>query len=153
MTYNVGFDFDGVIHKSVTKADMFGQRHPSIPFDKIPDTPFSQIIDLIKIYHANKYNIYIITARPSIYKNLIKNTIIKFGLNKYISDSRIITTGDSHNGDKVETLEKLNIIDFYDDSIIIFKSIKKAKNRNMLKKLKNCYLTIPENNEIIKLNI
>ena len=55
---NVGFDFDGVIHTEVTKADKYGQRHP-ICFNN-PKTKFDKIIKLINLYHKNNYNIYII---------------------------------------------------------------------------------------------
>ena len=151
--YNVGFDFDGVIHTNVTLHDKYGQRHPSIPFNNIPTHPFNKIIKLIKLYHLQNCNIYIITARSSHSKHVINKTLEQFGLNKYISENNIITTGDTHNGDKIHILEDLNINDFYDDSIKIFKSIIKAKNCYKLKKLKNCYMTIPEKNKIIKLNI
>ena len=48
--YNVGFDFDGVIHRNVSKPDKNGQRHPSIPFNQIPSSKFDIIIDLIIRY-------------------------------------------------------------------------------------------------------
>ena len=47
----------------------------------------------------------------------------------------------------------LNINDFYDDSPKIFKSISMGKKRNLLKNLKNCYLTRPELNKISRLYI
>ena len=150
---NVGFDFDGVIHINVTKSDHNGQRHPSIPFNMIPTKPFHKIIDLIKIYHEYKYNIFIITARTSKSKSIINETLQKFGISDIISHDNIITTGDMYNGDKTRVLDKLNIIDFYDDSMCIFKSIEIAKKNNRLINLKNCYMTIPENNKIIKLHI
>ena len=151
--YNVGFDFDGVIHINVTQSDRYGQRHPSIPYNEIPNDPFYRILNLIKLYHAYDYNIYIITSRNSSSKQLIEDTIDKFNLSKFICSDNIITTGDKYNGDKVEILEKFNITDFYDDSIKIFKSIIIAKNNNKLDKLSNCYMTIPEKNKIIRLNI
>ena len=153
MSYNVGFDFDGVIHIDVTKHDNFGQRHPSIPFNHIPSNPFNKIINLIKLYYKYNCKIYIITARNSHSKDIIFDTLHKFNINKYISKDNIITTGDTYNGSKIEMLEKLNIHDFYDDSIKIFNSIVNAKKNNKLKKLKNCYMSIPEKNKIIKLTI
>ena len=151
--YNVGFDFDGVIHIDVTPHDNYGQRHPSIPFHHIPSNPFNKIKKLIKFYHSYDCNIYIITARTSRSKQVINKTLEQFGLNKFIPEQNIITTGDTYNGDKIDILEQLNIYDFYDDSIKIFKSIIDAKNKNRLKNLKNCYMTIPEKNKIIKLTI
>jgi acid phosphatase class B len=152
MSYNVGFDFDGVIHTNVTPHDKYGQRHPSIPFNKIPSQPFYKILKLIKLYYLHNCNIYIITARSSQSKDIIYNTLKNFGIDKYISENNIITTGDTYNGDKIDVLEYLKIIDFYDDSIKIFNSIKNAKNINKLYKLKNCYMTFPEKNKIIKLD-
>lgn len=151
--YNVGFDFDGVIHSDVTPADIDGQRHPNISFYSIPSTPFCKILNLIKIYHEHNYNIYIITARSSKSKEIIKKTLDKFGVSKYIPEQNIITTGDYHNGDKTYILDRLNIVDFYDDSIKIFRSIQNAKKNNMLHNLQNCYMTIPEKNKIIKINL
>jgi hypothetical protein len=151
--YNVGFDFDGVIHTNVTQADIYGQRHPSISFNKVPPSPFYKIINLIKIYNTNNYNIYIITARNSKSKEIIKKTLDIYDISKYIPEKNIITTGDTYNGDKTHILHKLNIVDFYDDSIKIFKSIIDAKKNNLLQNLQNCYMTIPEKNKIIKLKL
>lgn len=149
--YNVGFDFDGVIHRNVTKPDKTGQRHPSIPFNHVPTDKFTVIIDLIKFYKQNNYNCYIITARTSHYKKLIRTTLNNFNIDpNIIPDCNIITTGDT-GGCKNSYLEKLNIRDFYDDSINIFVAIKKAKLENKLRKLKNCYITYPENNIIKKI--
>jgi hypothetical protein len=151
--YNVGFDFDGVIHTDVTPADIHGQRHPNISFHDVPSTPFYKIINLIKLYHEYNYNIYIITARSSRSKQIIKKTLDVFGISQYIPEQNIITTGDSHNGDKTYILDKLNIIDFYDDSIKIFNSILHAKKNNRLNNLHNCYMTLPEKNKIIKIKL
>jgi len=149
--YNVAFDFDGVIHRNVTKPDRTGQRHPSIPFNQIPSSKFDIIIDLIKYYRQNNYNCYIITARTSRCKNLIRHTLNLFGIdNTIIPDCNIITTGDT-GGCKNSYLENLNIRDFYDDSTNIFRSILKAKQQRKLTKLKNCYITYPEHNNIKKL--
>lgn len=150
---SVGFDFDGVIHKNVNMTDRFGQRHPNIPFNSIPFLKFDKIIDLIKIYYKYDYNIYIITARTSNYKSIVRQTLNNFGINEnIISTDNLIFTGDI-GGDKVDILDRLNINDFYDDSPKIFKSILIGKKRNLLKKLTNCYITKPEINKILKINI
>ena len=149
--YNVGFDFDGVIHRNVSKPDKNGQIHPSIPFNQIPSSKFDIIIDLIKFYKNHNYNCYIITARTSHYKKLIRTTLDNFGIDStIIPDYNIITTGDT-GGCKNNYLEQLNICDFYDDSINIFVAIKKEKQQKKLKNLKNCYITYPENNLIKKI--
>lgn len=151
--YNVGFDFDGVIHRNVTKPDKTGQRHPSIPFNKIPQDKFTEIIDLIKFYKKNNYNCFIITARYSSDKHIVRQTLNNFGIDEtIISNDNIITTGDT-GGCKNAYLEKYEIYHFYDDSINIFASIKKAKLNNKLKKLKKCYITNPDNNTIFEIKI
>ena len=113
--YNVGFDFDGVIHSDVTPADIYGQRHPNISFYSISSTPFCKILNLIKMYNEHNYNIYIITTRSSKSKQIIKKTLDNFGVSRYIPEQNIITTADYYNGDKTYVLDRLNIVDFYDD--------------------------------------
>jgi len=154
MSRNVGFDFDGVIHTQVFPVDKNGHRNPYIPLNSIPDIEFTKIIDLIKKYHKHKYNIYIITARGSEYKNVIKLTLKKFGISDIIPESNLYFTGNRiYNGNKIDVLEQLNITDFYDDSIYHFKTIYLAKKQNKLQNLKNCYMTLPENNTILKIKI
>ena len=151
---NVAFDFDGVIHIDVTSTDNYGQRHPTIPFTEPAPNKFIEIIDLIHIYHKYNYNIYIVTARRSESRNIIIKTLINFGVKEFIPDENFYFTGNLElNGDKVSTLEQLKINHFYDDSISHFKSIYNAKKYGNLKNLKNCYLTKPERNEIIKLKL
>jgi hypothetical protein len=119
---SVAFDFDGVIHKNVDMPDRYGQRHPNIPFNRIPHTRFDKIIDIIKIYYKHDYNIYIITARTSHSRNIVRQTLNNFDINEnIISNDNLIFTGDI-GGDKVSILNALNINDFYDDSPKIFKS-------------------------------
>lgn len=146
---NVAFDFDGVIHIEVTLADKNGQRHPIKGLNYIPKTPFNKIIDLIKIYHENGYNIYIITSRNNKSKNIVIHTLSSFKIYHLIK--HIYFTGDTHNGDKTELLEKLNINDFYDDSIYHFKSVINKKRKNKLKNLNRFYLTLPEKNDILRI--
>ena len=73
---NVGFDFDGVIHIDVSKTDEFGNRHPTIPWTSVGINKFDKIIDLIYFYNKHNYNIYIITARTSDSKDIVKQTLI-----------------------------------------------------------------------------
>jgi len=147
---NVAFDFDGVIHKDVGKVDESGNRHPTIPFDKISSNPFIEIIKLIKIYKSVNAMIYILTARGSNYKNLIEKTLNLYSIP--IDKNNIICAGDT-GGDKISYLEKLNINHFYDDSIYHFKKIIHEKRKNKLKKLIKLYLTIPEQNKISEIII
>lgn len=147
---NVGFDFDGVIHKDVGKTDNNGQRHPTIPFNKISSNPFIEIIKLIKVYKKINANVYIITARTSNYKKLIMSSLNKYGVQ--LLDKNIICTGDT-GGDKIQYLEGLNINHFYDDSIYHFRRIIHEKRKNKLQKLIKLYLTIPEQNKIAEIKI
>lgn len=148
MIKNVGFDFDGVIHTDVGQTDKNGFRHPIIPFNNIPKNKFIKILELIKIYKNNNYNIFIITSRLIKHKNVIEKTLNLYGLKDYIPEDNIICTGDI-GGDKINILEKLKITDYYDDSISHIKRI--IKNRKYLTNLKNCYMTFPEKNKIYKI--
>jgi hypothetical protein len=152
---NVGFDFDGVIHVDVTPTSNTGHRHPTIPRNYPAPNKFNEIIDLIHIYHKNNYNVYIITARNSKSRDMVKQTLINYGVSHIIPDENMYFTGDLYgqDGDKVSTLENLNIHHFYDDSIAHFKSIYNAKKNNKLKHLSKCYLTKPEIRKIVKLDI
>jgi hypothetical protein len=152
---NVGFDFDGVIHVDVTPTSETGHRHPTIPRNYPAPNKFNEIIDLIHTYHKYNYNIYIITARNSQSRNMVKQTLINFGVSHMIPDENMYFTGDfnGQDGDKVSTLEHLKIRHFYDDSIAHFKSIYNAKKNNKLMYLNKCYLTRPEVRKIIELNI
>ena len=148
MNKNVGFDFDGVIHKDVGLSDINGQRHPNIPFNDIPKNKFTEILELIKVYKKNNYNIFIITSRLNIHKNIIKKTLDLYNLKDIIPDENIICTGDI-GGEKIQTIHNLKINDYYDDSISHIKDI--IKNRKYLIYLKNCYMTFPEKNTIYKI--
>ena len=153
---NVAFDFDGVIHVDVSPTSKTGNRHPIFP-RHLPFAPnkFEKIINLIHIYHENNYNVFIVTARMSYAKDMIKQTLINYGVKHIIPDHHLYFTGDlnGQDGDKVSTLEHLNIHDFYDDSISHFVSIYNAKKNNQLKNLQNCYLTKPEVEQIVRLDI
>jgi hypothetical protein len=150
MNLNVAFDFDGVIHKDVSKTDKTGNRHPTIPFNEISKNPFQKIIELIKIYKSLNANIYILTARPSLYRDLIIKSLDIYQIP--INKDNIICAGDT-GGDKIEYLERLNINHFYDDSIYHFRRIYEAKKQNKLKYLKKLYLTLPEQNKIAEIKI
>jgi hypothetical protein len=147
---SVAFDFDGVIHKDVGPTDSTGNRHPTIPFHHISSNPFNKVLDLMKLYIKNKWSVYILTARPSTYKNLIKKSLFNYGIE--LPKSNIICTGDT-GGDKVQYLENYFINHFYDDSIAHFKKIRFAKNKNQLKLLKKLYLTKPESDSISEIII
>ena len=152
---NVAFDFDGVIHVDVSPTSQSGNRHPTFPRN-LPAAPnkFKTIIELIHKYHKHNYNVYIVTARMSYAKDMIIQTLINYGVKHIIPDHHLYFTGDlNQNGDKVSTLEQLNIRDFYDDSIYHFVSIYNAKKNNQLRNLKNCYLTKPEVEQIVRLDI
>ncbi len=148
---NVGFDFDGVIHTEVTHTDRNGQRHPEKGLYALPEKPFNKIIKLIKLYHQNKYNIYIITSRTGNSRNIVMKTLFNFGLYDIIKENNIYFAGDMYGGDKGLLIEQLKISEFYDDSIYHFRSIYYKKNS--IKYPKKFYLAIPENNDIIKLKI
>ena len=109
---NIGYDFDGVLHISVTRPDRTGQIHPTPSYRHAPNLliPNRRIINQIKQNHNSGMNVYIVTHRRS--RRSI-NTILSF-LNRtdvglgFINSSNIILS----RGNKGYDLNRLNIIHF-----------------------------------------
>jgi hypothetical protein len=135
-----GYDFDGVLHKTVSQADNTGQRHP------LPNTiyqPFTKIINQIK-NQIKSNKVYIVTGRK---KGL--SEITNFLSSQNLQNLEIYYT---NNSPKSDILKSLKITEFYDDSPIVINEIYNAK----LPDLKKLYLVIPESDnwvEITKNNI
>ena len=132
----IGYDFDGVIHKTVGKPMKNGQRYAIGNDFELND----KIYNVIK--RNNKNNQYIITARPKEDREIINNTLKKFGL-KF--NKIIYTNGNS----KVNSIKKLNINEYYDDSYNVIEDIKFKWNE--LHQLKKLFFVIPEYQKIIQI--
>lgn len=151
---NIGYDFDGVLHISVTKPDPNGQIHPLPNFRHMPNylQPNQKIINQIKSQFQQGNKIFIITARQSI--NSL-NTINTFLSRKDVNLNSIINYNDIilSKGNKGITLAQKNINTFYDDSINILNDIKKF-NPNIRLFLVNPYnLSINPFNNFIHNNV
>ena len=112
----IGFDFDGVLHKSIQDTDENGQRHPFwVSHEKL--VKFEKIIN--KINTLKKTNIIkIISSRPG-------DTIVKFiKADLRLSDANIDVIAGKHN--KVNSVIG-KVIEFYDDSANHLISIMNAK--------------------------
>lgn len=149
----VAYDFDGVIHTDVTDPDIgSGQRHP-INSDSTNNKLFQKICKIIMLNTIeNGNNQYIITARRDTSKN--RNIIEQHLKEIYKLDPRIQTSLPFANIvfskiSKSIDIEFHKINDFYDDSCNIINEIK--SNFDKLFNLNKLYLTIPENENIIRI--
>jgi len=161
----IGFDFDGVIHKSVTIPDLNGQRHPDTKTKDVDLIKNDQIFSKIEEYLNAGHDIEIISSRwdqSIIMPYLLKHSVI---CNSHASQ---ITVNNSAKGlKKHEIVVMSGISEFYDDSINVLTDImlflRTIKGIMTLKKL---FLVRPElndfievisiaqlDNELIKLNI
>jgi hypothetical protein len=130
------YDFDGVIHKSVTPPDVYGQRN-ELPIKNY--TPFTKIINQIKNQQLTN-KVYIITAR-----DLGDPKPLEYLTEHNLSNLEIYYT---NNQDKSEIIKKLKITEFYDDSILRINQTYDA----ILPNLKKLYLVIPETDNWIEIN-
>lgn len=143
----IGFDFDGVLHTDVTSPDIEQQRHPTSL--KPPLKPFVLTIDLIKRYISAGNIVYIVTAHSprTIVTNLIKSHLDQYGLS-ILSDKIYYTFG----ADKSNTLNKLKINIFYDDSCLRIRQIYRRMLDQKLPHMKHLYLAVPEKEKFIEIN-
>ena len=138
---NIGYDFDGVLHMSVTAPDQEGQRHPlSI---NGPYQIFNEIIDKIIRDIHNGNQIFIITARTK------SKTSIN-AINDHIKSSKLypyrdqITILFSAGQPKINLLNEYGINTFYDDSCLRIKELYHAKLNNQLPLLTQIYFVNPD---------
>lgn len=121
----IGYDFDGVLHTSVTRPDSTGQIHPlnHLRYSPYQLTPNYIIINKIKNQINQGHIIYIITHRVS---QASLDTIIKFlsrnDINLHIRRDRILLV----TGNKGIHLNRYNITTFYDDSTNVLNDINRS---------------------------
>ena len=143
---NYGYDFDGVLHISVTQPDKTGQRHAKIWYGPYhaetwygPYKPFKKIIEKIKNNLSDGDNVYIITARSSDSQPTI---------NKFLEDNNLSELKDkvyyTDNQDKTVVLNNLQINEFYDDSCLRINELSSKMKNNLLPHLKKLYFVEPE---------
>ncbi len=130
-----GYDFDGVLHVSVTKPSTNGQRHALLSGVIVP---FNEMIKKIKTELSSGNEIYIITAwrEPQDYmRSLLKGN----GLSE-LTDRIVCTNGEN----KVKYIRDLKVNEFYDDSANVLNIIKEAKMKGLLPDLQKLFHVIPE---------
>ena len=138
MNKKISYDFDGVLHVSVTKPDPNGQIHPlrSVMYSANKLIPNMTVINLIKKQIDEGIRIYIITHRTSKQSfNVIKKFLSRtdIGLNNIKSNDIYLVYGNKGN-----VLNKHNIKTHYDDSINVLNAIKE-KYSNIKLNLVNPY--------------
>lgn len=149
LSKNIGYDFDGVLHLSVTKADESGQRHPISLYG--PYQIFNKIVDQIERDIIDGHKIYIITARSNtkFSYNAIKNHLVRTKLHPYIEQIDILfAAGQSKTG----LLKKYVINTFYDDSCLRIIELYNAKKNNELPFLTQMFFVNPDDCSIILVN-
>ena len=145
----IGYDFDGVIHKSVQKENDIGLREATIDnLDEFIKNIFTEIINIIKKYNKLGYTQYIITARQDIGN---KKRIV-YDLLKQLNIDNMLSIISASPLDKWEVIQQLNIEEYYDDSSLVIRSILMHKKNLELPNLINLYLTIPENSGFHEIN-
>ena len=135
------YDFDGVLHKNVGPMDEEGQRHPD---PQKFNMPFIKIINQINEQIKNGHDVYIITAHCE--QNYIINFLKFHGI--LIPVDHINTTCKT---DKTNTLRKIGINEFYDDSCLRIIEIYINKNKGLLPNLNKLYLVNPESDSWIEI--
>lgn len=109
---NIGFDFDGVIHKNVGPDNGKDSRKPNC---LLLEHRFIEIQNKILDYHRHNYNIYIITGRGK--RGPIFEYLNSCGLNeKIIPRDNVNAIGGS--GNKVNMAIQLKLDEYYEDSTI-----------------------------------
>jgi hypothetical protein len=138
---NIGYDFDGVITKNVLDTNILGERHDDLNIKFIPNY---MIINQIKDQLKNNSNLFIISknTKDKIKKKLKDDLYLSF----LFDDKNIIANLDS----KVDTIKKLNINKFYDDSVDNIHEINTIIRRQQLIPLE-LFLVKPETEEVIEI--
>jgi hypothetical protein len=132
----IGYDFDGVLHKSVSDPDEKGERHGT----DLKLIPFNEILDKINNDIKMNHKLYIITARNRDNDSL--NTITKFLSRMNIRNMSVLF---SNGEDKSDLMEKFCIEEFYEDSPLRINQIIDSINNKKLF-IKRLFMVIPEKN-------
>ncbi len=140
---NIGYDFDGVLHLEVTKADKDGQRYAVN--DTGPYEPFKETIEQIQKNLQNGDRVYIVTSRThdssnerTVKKHLKKSDLPKIPI--YFTDG----------GTKIDIIKKLKISEYYDDSCLQIRELYQARKNGELPHLTELYLAVPEKRKFIQ---
>jgi exonuclease III len=137
---NIGYDFDGVITKNVLDTNILGERHEDI---ESKTTLNYMIIDKIKKQLKNDSKIFIISKNN---RDKIKKKLQEKLLSYLFDDKNIYANLHS----KVDIIKKLNIKEFYDDSVDNIHEINTILRKQQQISL-DLFLVKPEQNKIIKI--
>jgi hypothetical protein len=109
---NIGFDFDGVIHRNVGPDNGKDSRKPN---SLLLEHRFIEIQNKIFDYHCYKHNIYIITGRGK--RGPIFEYLNCCGLNEEIIPRENVNAIGGC-GNKVDMAIQLELDEYYEDSTI-----------------------------------
>jgi exonuclease III len=147
-----GFDFDGVIHKSVTIPDLDGQRHPKQSVADGNQIKNNIIINKIFEYLVTGHQIIIISSRwnQSIIKPFIIDKIKTMPGYRKEMDGKIVLNTEARGFKKQKTVVDSGVIEFYDDSVNVLKDI--MERLRLTGKMMKLFLVRPELNDFIEIN-
>ena len=138
-----GFDFDGVIHKSVTIPDLNGQRHPNSTILVKNDQIFSKIEEYLTAGHS----IEIISSRWD--QSIIKPYLLQNSIICNSNETRITVNMKAKGALKHEIVAPSGFIEFYDDSVNVLTDIMLELRKRGITTMK-LFLVRPELNDFIE---
>jgi hypothetical protein len=150
--HNIGYDFDGVIHKSVS-GELYNYKRDPVKQNNRPIktcllVPNDFIINLIYDQIIQGHNVFIITARANILRQMeiqvfLNEHLTAISFDKHGKEGKVIIfpLENIHIGksNKIQTIKDLKLNEFTDDSIkhiIEAYNIKHAVNNTSLNELK-----------------
>ena len=139
---NIGYDFDGVITKNVLDTNILGERHAND--DVHIDINYKIVSHITKKLNDNASLFIISKNDKNIIKTKLKNMLY---LSYFFDDNNIYSNLDS----KVETIKKLKLNEFYDDSVDNIHEIN-TKLRKQQSFPLELFLVKPEEDKIVKIN-
>jgi len=152
------YDFDGVIHKLMSKTQPIDADHRSPDnellkknkddFSFLKNHLFEKTIDDIKRAQRRGIKVKIVSANYNEYKNAIFDLLNSIdGIKINIDDIHMRVSP------KDKKLKKLNVTKFLDDSCYNIRTLHKAKQNNRLPLLRELIWTIPEYEEFYDIDL
>jgi len=122
----IGYDFDGVFHKSVGETDTLGERN-YIDGENI--IPFFVILDRVKKEIGAGHEVFIISRND---KEIVLKNLKKLAIDMLFKDENIICDLGKKNISKSEIIKEKKIDVFFDDSVFNIHQINRDKKKKKL---------------------
>ena len=122
----IGYDFDGVFHKSVGETDTLGERNY---IDEENIIPFFVILDRVKKEIGAGHEVFIISRND---KEIVLKNLKKLAIDMLFKDENIICDLGKKNISKSEIIKEKKIDVFFDDSVFNIHQINRDKKKKKL---------------------